>query len=401
MKNDVFENSQDRSDSLVESLGFVGFDPIDLLRFIESEMGAGEEAAFLEQVRSGDVDAARRLARMKQDHDVMHRVPEPVPGRDLLASVRSRIARGELIEDQLFADPGLEPTVLMSKSIDDLARRRRRDRRRPFEWAAAGITVAMLAGILGSHLVDRFSGVEFMRVAGGDFTTEPGENRETSVESGAPTEEIEKIEDSVQVDPRPAVLANSEDGDRTSSEELQRKPASNLASFGLAVVGDGGEAFESRLASLVHNSNAVLIRNLTLVESIGAAGREFMAGLRRPSGRSGSSTPRGTLQPPPIVGMSEGIPDSKIRIDLAERGFRYAIVVPRAEVEGILARLSGLSSGNAANAGAWLIPAQTEEPNAAIDLDAWSSWSQQAQARPRESSRSATLIVPIAVVPEH
>jgi hypothetical protein len=99
--------------------------------------------------------------------------------------------------------------------------------------------------------------------------------------------------------------------------------------------------------------------------------------------------------------MSEGIPDSKIRIDLAERGFRYAIVVPRAEVEGILARLSGLSSGNAANAGAWLIPAQTEEPNAAIDLDAWSSWSQQAQARPRESSRSATLIVPIAVVPEH
>jgi hypothetical protein len=158
MKNEVFENHPDQSDPLIESLGFVGFDSIDLLRFVEPEMDAEERAAFLEQVRSGDADAARRLARMRNDHDAMRRIPEAVPGRDLLASVRSRIARGELIEDQLFADPGLEPTDLMSKSIEDLARRRRRDRRRPFEWAAAGITVAMLAGILGSQLLDRTSG---------------------------------------------------------------------------------------------------------------------------------------------------------------------------------------------------------------------------------------------------
>ena len=54
MKNEVTKNPLDQSDPLAESLGFAGFDAIDLLRFVESEMGDEEQIAFIEQVRSGD-----------------------------------------------------------------------------------------------------------------------------------------------------------------------------------------------------------------------------------------------------------------------------------------------------------------------------------------------------------
>ena len=97
--------------------------------------------------------------------------------------------------------------------------------------------------------------------------------------------------------------------------------------------------------------------------------------------------------------MSDDVPDSMIRIDLAERGFQYAIVVARSEVEGILARLSGMAVGDEAGEGARLIPSLTRQPETAFRQDAWSSWSQQAKARPNSSSPSAMLIVPIAIVP--
>jgi hypothetical protein len=404
MKNEVFENHPDQSDPLIESLGFVGFDSIDLLRFVESEMDAEERAAFLEQVRSGDADAARRLARMRNDHDAMRRIPEAVPGRDLLASVRSRIARGELIEDQLFADPGLEPTDLMSKSIEDLARRRRRDRRRPFEWAAAGITVAMLAGILGSQLLDRTSGERTTTFAADERGAKTREDRNGSVNPSNlsnPSMATRRSTDSDRIDQTPTRLATASEADRAPGEEIERESVSSLASFGLAVAGDGGEEFEIRLASLVLDSNAVLIRNLTLAECMTATGRQFMAALQRSPDQHGSNPRRGSLQPPPIVGMSDHLPDSKTRIDLAERGFRYAIVMPRAKVEGVLARLSSLAGNNDKDGtGARLIPAHTGRPDSAFDLDAWSSWSEQAKARPRQSSPSVMLIVPIAVVPK-
>lgn len=397
MKNEVSKNPLDQSDPLAESLGFAGFDAIDLLRFVESEMGDEEQIAFIEQVRSGDADAARRLARMKHDHDAMQRVPESVPGRDLLASVRSRIARGELIEDQLFADPGLEPTDLMSKSIEDLARRRRRDRRRPFEWAAAGITVAMLAGILATRLID------------GDpsdgVTTLAAEKDGLKIDAyqGPPAEnsvvDNRRSTNTARLDRRPALGSNVADADRTSTPQIDREPSSVLASFGLAVSGDGGEAFEVGLASLVLDANAVLIRNLTLAESMAASTGQFKAGLEQYSGQSSARPQGGTLQPPPIVGMSDDVPDSMIRIDLAERGFQYAIVVARSEVEGILARLSGMAVGDEAGEGARLIPSLTRQPETAFRQDAWSSWSQQAKARPNSSSPSAMLIVPIAIVP--
>ncbi|MDG2021118.1 MAG: hypothetical protein P8J59_04125 [Phycisphaerales bacterium] len=395
MTNEGFETPANDLDPLVESLGFVGFDSIDLLRFVESEMDAEEEAVFLEHVRSADSAAARRLFKMRRDHDAMLRVPEAVPGRDLLASVRSRIARGELIEDQLFADAGLEPTDLMSKSIEALARRRRRDRRRPFEWAAAGIAVAMFAGVLGSRLIDRISSDDTGTVALDERTMDAGEVRASPARSdlasvsGGESRRPDRASE-------PTVLTTGGDRNPAAAIENEFEPGSSLASFGLAVVGDGGEAFEVRLASLVLDSNAVLIRNLTLAESISGNGNQARAEVGLPAGGSTSSrVRRGSLQPPPIVGMSDDLPNSRIRIDLAERGFRYAIVVPRAEVDGVLSRLSGLAKGSD---GARLIPAVTGRPTEAFDSDAWSSWSDQARSRPLDGARSESLIVPIAVV---
>jgi hypothetical protein len=204
--------------------------------------------------------------------------------------------------------------------------------------------------------------------------------------------------DSDRIDQTPTRLATASEADRAPGEEIERESVSSLASFGLAVAGDGGEEFEIRLASLVLDSNAVLIRNLTLAECMTATGRQFMAALQRSPDQHGSNPRRGSLQPPPIVGMSDHLPDSKTRIDLAERGFRYAIVMPRAKVERVLARLSSLAGNDEDGTGARLIPAHTERPDSAFDLDAWSSWSEQAKARPHQSSPSAMLIVPIAVV---
>jgi len=397
MKKEVPTNPLDQSDPLAESLGFVGFDAIDLLRFVESKMEDEEQIAFIEQVRSADADAARRLARMRHDHEAMQRVPESVPGRDLLGSVRSRIARGELIEDQLFADPGLEPTDLMSKSIEDLARRRRRDRRRPFEWAAAGITLAMFAGILATRLIDGAPSDGVTTLAAEHDGLKIDEYQGSSAKNSMM--DARSSPKTARLDRSPALRSNGSETDRTSAPQIDRVPSSALASFGLAVAGDGGEAFEVGLASLVLDANAVLIRNLTLAESMAASTGEFKAGLERYSGQSSSRLRGGTLQPPPIVGMSDGLPGSMIRIDLAERGFQYAIVVARSEVEGILARLSGMAVSGEAGEGARLIPSVTNEPGTAFHRDAWSSWSQQAEARPNPSSTSAMLIVPIAIVP--
>ena len=90
------------------------------------------------------------LLRMQEDHRLLRTTGEVVPGRDLLAPVRARFARGELVADSNFAEAGAEPTEFMERSLASMARRRRRGGRRTVVIVAAilaGLAIVLVLGL--------------------------------------------------------------------------------------------------------------------------------------------------------------------------------------------------------------------------------------------------------------
>lgn len=401
MTSEDLDNFDPNSDPAIEALGFGGLDTDDLLRFVEGEMTPDESEAFLASVRDGDADAATRLVRMRRDHELMQSAAVTSAGPDLLAPLRARIARGELIGDGLLTQEGIEPTDMMSKSVEELARRRRRNRRRPLIQAAAGIAVAAVAGIVVVQVVDRvdWRGIDPLAW----LPSEVDQPRaDPSVKPEAPV--VEKSRLARADDPirnTGETITSSSEGTPPVQQTIEDPTKTDLASFGVALAWDAeDETFEVRLASLALEMDAVLVRNLTLVESVEASGRRLAAGLARAADPDVVGTRRGRgrdLQPSPIVGMIDDAPETRVRIDLAERGFRYALVIPRSEVANVIARMSTLGA-RGAGAATRLVPAETDRPGAAFDADAWSSWSRHAEATPASSTNAGTLVVPIAVI---
>lgn len=385
-------------DPAIEALGFGGLDTDDLLRFVESEMAEHESDAFLASVRAGDEDAADRLVRMRRDHEVMRSTMLPVVGPDLLAPLRARVARGELIGDRLLGEEGIEPTDMMSKSVEELARRRRWNRRRPLVQVAAGIAIAAAAGVVVVQVVDQIEWTGIDPMAWISTGLEPADPRapEPPTSPGLePSATVVAADEGIPGIGRPA-LDGAPAEKRATIEEVV---GTDLASFGVAFAWDAAdETFETRLASLALELDAVLVRNLTLIESVGASGRGLAAGLARAAGTPSSvrGRPR-DLQPSPIVGMIDDAPETRVRIDLAERGFRYALVVPRGQVAEVIARMSTLGAGGD-GAATRLVPAGTDRPDVAFEADAWSSWARHAEAMPTTSKTAESLVVPIAVI---
>lgn len=409
MTPDDLENFDSNADPAIEALGFGGLDTDDLLRFIEGEMNSEDSASFLDSVRDGDADAAARLVQMRRDHELMQFAASTSVGPDLLAPLRARIARGELIGDGLLDQvnhEGIEPTDMMSKSVEELARRRRRHRRRPLIQVAAGIAVAAVAGVVFVQVVDRvdWSGLDPLAWLPDEADSPLVSSSDPETVSEVGPSRLASAGDVSGADAAGGPLVDSSIGDRSRSPQADAEADSrdtDLASFGVALAWeDEDETFEVRLAALALEMDAVLVRNLTLVESVEASGRGLAAGLVR-AADAGSSDRRAVrrrdLQPSPIVGMIDEAPETRMRIDLAERGFRYALVVPRSEVANVIARMSTLGArrGGAATR---LVPAETDRPGAAFEADAWASWSRHAEAASTSSMNAETLVVPIAVV---
>jgi hypothetical protein len=401
MTSDDLDNFDSNSDPAIEALGFGGLDTDDLLRFVEGEMTPDESETFIASVRNGDAEAATRLVRMRRDHELMQSAALTSVGPDLLAPLRARIARGELIGDGLLNQEGIEPTDMMSKSVEELARRRRRNRRRPLVQVAAGVAVAAMAGVVIVQVVDR---VDWRAIDPLAWLPSDGDSVE-SIPSVAPlapdiaSSRLAFAEESVGTGG--TTPASTNEGTPSVAETIVDPDRTDLASFGVALAWEAeDDTFEVRLASLALEMDAVLVRNLTLVESVEASGRGLAAGLVQAGDASGSESRRGRgrdLQPSPIVGMIDDAPETRIRIDLAERGFRYALVIPREEVANVIARMSTLGA-RGAGAATRLVPAETDRPGAAFDADAWSSWSRHAEATPASSMNAGSLVVPIAVV---
>ncbi len=133
-----------------------------LLRFVESAMTEAEAAAFLLEVRTRDPESAERLLQMREDQRLLRTsldIEPPPP--DLLGPVRAQIARGELVQVQ--ADLPVEdadPTAFMARSVESLARHRRRARRRPLTLAAIFGSIGVLIGVLVAPRLSDRSGSE-------------------------------------------------------------------------------------------------------------------------------------------------------------------------------------------------------------------------------------------------
>ena len=401
MTSDDLDNFDSNSDPAIEALGFGGLDTDDLLRFVEGEMAQDESDSFLASVRAGDDEAANRLVRMRGDHDLMQSAASTSAGPDLLAPLRARIARGELIGDGLLNQEGIEPTDMMSKSVEELARRRRRNRRRPLIQVAAGIAAAAAAGIVVVQIVDRIDWRGIDPLAWLPSEIDPSD-LSPSVIPPSPDDAVSRfaLAERAGRNDGQRILPPSED-DSPVGERIETPMKTDLASFGVALAWDAkDETFEVRLAALALEMDAVLVRNLTLVESVEASGRGLAAGLVRAAAAGATDSSRGRgrdLQPSPIVGMIDDAPETRMRIDLAERGFRYALVIPQDEVANVIARMNTLGA-RGAGAATRLVPAETDRPGAAFEADAWSSWSRHAEATPGSSMNAASLVVPVAVI---
>jgi hypothetical protein len=403
MTSDDLENFDSNSDPAIEALGFGGLDTDDLLRFVEGEMARDESDAFLASVRDGDDEAANRLVRMRRDHDLMQSAASTSVGPDLLAPLRARIARGELIGDGLLNQEGIEPTDMMSKSVEELARRRRRNRRRPLIQVAAGIAVAAAAGIVVVQVVDR---IDWRVIDPRAWLPSEADSSDSNPSAIPSTSEDAASRFAIAERAGPdegATVISPNEANPPVDERIEDSMKTGLASFGVALAWDAeDETFEVRLAALALEMDAVLVRNLTLVESVEASGRALTAGLVRAADGGVSDSRRGRgrgrdLQPSPIVGMIDDAPETRTRIDLAERGFRYALVIPHGEVANVIARMSTLGA-RGAGAATRLVPAETDRPGAAFEADAWSSWSRHAEATPASSMNAASLVVPVAVI---
>ena len=94
------------------------------------------------------------------------------------------------------------------------------------------------------------------------------------------------------------------------------------------------------------------------------------------------------LQPAPLVGDEGTAPNSAVRFDLAERGFRYAIVVDRDSAAAMVEQISRLGQK------AGLVSAHVSPRHGQFVLDAWQAW------QSRDATKVATrLIIPIACDP--
>ena len=149
----------------------------------------------------------------------------------------------------------------------------------------------------------------------------------------------------------------------------------SLASFGLVIPVEDFELAEAKIAMKVIERNAVLIRNRRATE-LGSDG----------------------IQPPPIVGVLRELPSETLRMNLAERGFQFAVVVDRDGVSTLLAQLGLISEHPELEEGPRLVPSDGSATGT-MQRDAWETWSGRSEAQSAIEAGVGPLLVPVALIP--
>lgn len=323
------------------------FAEADLLDLIEGTMTSERAVEFVQSIRERDPELLRTITRMQADRLALSNVSEVAPPRNLFAS--------------LFAQPtvsglgghadAVEPTQAMERSLRDLDRSRRWRRQAPIRGAIAagiaGIGVTTIALVLADSLSP---GVTSLR-----------ENVAFSSPAVVPT--------------------------RTGVERPEvDAPDPLVAEYGVVLEGVEAEELGQSLSDLFAYGNLTLVENLTFEEGaarLSGGDRELQAAIQ--AGDGAVVLMQSEMQPLPLLGDESTAPSSAIRFDLAQRGFRYAVVVDRDAADVVIERIGRLG------ANASLVSAHVTPRHGQFVLDAWHDW------QVRDASKSAErLIVPIA-----
>ena len=171
-------------------------------------------------------------------------------------------------------------------------------------------------------------------------------------------------------------------------------PEVELADYGLMLKGVQWKDFEPALAELSKQGELVLVRNLTIAESVTQAvspGKASFGPIVDDAGRKFGEGAR-DLQPAPLVGEASLAPATETRLELAERGYRWAVVVDRNEAAAIVEQIGRLAEK------ARLISAGSEPSYELDELDAWQTWQSRQAAASRGVGNAKRIIVPIAII---
>ena len=369
---------------------FEEFAEADLLDLVEGTMDPERAMELAHAVKLRDPDLLRRLIRMQADRLELTAHGEPVAPPHLLESVQSRLIREDLLEGDFLET--VEPTAMMARAVKDLDRRRRRRMYRGPIMAGLAASVA----VIGVTVV--LVGWSLLSESNRRGTTLPESVvQNTTEESVSPAAETEEIK-------RQAVFAARPD-ESVRTAHVRRVqamaepvpppiPELELADYGLMLKGIQGEDFEPALAELSQKGALVLVRNLTIAESVTEAtspGRASFGARQEGSGGVTNATVQ-DLQPEPLVGEPSMAPNTQTRLELAERGYRWAVVVDRGVAAEVVEQIGRLADN------ARLISARSEPSGELDELDAWQTWRSREAAAGQGVGNAKRIIVPIAIL---
>jgi hypothetical protein len=330
------------------------FAEADLLDLVEGTMTPERAAELVAAMRERAPDLLRSVTRMQGDRLALSELAEAAVPRNILAGVFDSSERSSMVDSATRVHgEAFEQTQAMERALHDLARRRKWRRQAPMRAAIAagiaGIGITTLAAVIWDS---------------------------SSPASGA------------RSTPSTIALAPTPD-DTTNQATSDVVPRAFVAEYGLVLEGIDPVAVGSELRDLLAYSDLTLVENLTYDESIDritGGDLEMRAAIQAGDGTV-FLTPA-DLQPAPLVGDEGTAPSSAVRFDLAERGFRYAIVVDRDSAAAMVEQISRLGQK------AGLVSAHVSPRHGQFVLDAWQDW------QSRDATKAASrLIIPIACDP--
>lgn len=329
------------------------FAEADLLDLVEGAMTPQRAKELADILKSRHPKLLGKLTRMQADRMALSSselLPTP---KNLVGNALSQRSVPNVL-DRHFQE-AVEPTKMMERAVRDLGRRRRRRRQAPF-------IAAIAAGIAGIGVT---TGIMVL------------------IDATSPSRSLNDVK---------STIAQVQSPDAAQSAPLASAEFSEaiVAEYGLVIRGVDEGAFGGQLANLLAYGDTVVVENLALDDQVRdrTGGNDVLRAAIQAGNKAIVSTSE--MLPPPLVGSQEQAPSASIRLDLAERGFQYAIVIDRAKAADAVAQIGRLADS------VGLVPAHLEPNQSAFVFDAWQAWQSRAAASASGEGPQQRLIVPIS-----
>ena len=362
---------------------FGDFDQLDLLDLVEGTMSPDRAKVLVETVREKDPELLHMLVRMQADRIEMSSHHTPPTPENLLAKIQQFNSPHDILVSDF--PEAIEPTLMMERSLKNLGKSRRRRQRAPMLAAVA----ACLAGV----------GVTTVALIVLDIVTEPEGLKTVApvIALDSPADTADTLAASVVSESTAPILTSAS----TIPQNLAQKTTDpNNSSFvaspvvaenGLVLQGVDPQAIGIQLSAILSSRDMVLVENIPFQEmyeeSLSSAADGSFRNRRQ---MDRFKTGAGVLQPPPMVGFEDGAPSNATRSELAERGFRWAIVLEPSQAEDVIARIERLAET------VELVP-MGMSGNSSLNEDVRTAWNSRKEAI-AEWANADRLVIPISCV---